>query len=55
MILSVLFWGALFGVVGAIVGVPITGAILIVIMELTADRRARLAATRPPGLGGDLT
>ncbi|MBK5109854.1 MAG: AI-2E family transporter [Thermoleophilia bacterium] len=40
VILSVLFWGALFGVVGAIVGVPITAAILIVINELTVDRRA---------------
>lgn len=48
VILSVLFWGALFGVVGAIVGVPITAAILIVVNELTADRRARIAAGRPP-------
>jgi predicted PurR-regulated permease PerM len=49
VILSVLFWGALFGVVGAIVGVPITAAILIIVEELTADRRARIAAGRPPG------
>ena len=48
VILSVLFWGALFGVVGAIVGVPITAAILIIIEELTSDRRARIAAGRPP-------
>jgi predicted PurR-regulated permease PerM len=48
VILSVLFWGALFGVVGAIVGVPITAAILIIVKELTADRRARIAADRPP-------
>ena len=48
VILSVLFWGALFGVVGAIVGVPISAAILIVVNELTADRRARIAAGRPP-------
>jgi predicted PurR-regulated permease PerM len=47
VILSVLFWGALFGVVGAIVGVPITAAIVIVVRELTADRRARIAAGRP--------
>jgi predicted PurR-regulated permease PerM len=47
VILSVLFWGALLGVVGAIVGVPITAAILIVVRELTADRRARIAAGRP--------
>lgn len=49
VILSVLFFGALFGVVGAIVGVPITAAILIVINELTADRQARNAAERPAG------
>jgi predicted PurR-regulated permease PerM len=47
VILSVLVWGALFGVVGAIVGVPITAAILTIVEELTADRRARIAAGRP--------
>ena len=47
VIFSVLFWGALFGVVGAIVGVPITAAILIIVNQLTADRRARIAAERP--------
>jgi predicted PurR-regulated permease PerM len=47
VILSVLVWGALFGVVGAIVGVPITAGILTIVKELTADRRARIAATRP--------
>jgi predicted PurR-regulated permease PerM len=47
VILSVLVWGALFGVVGAIVGVPITAAILTIVSELTADRRARIAAGRP--------
>ena len=52
VILSVLFWGALFGVVGAIVGVPITAAILIIVNQLTADRRARIAAGRPAD--GDL-
>jgi len=50
VILSVLFWGALFGVVGAIVGVPITAGILIVVQELTADRRARIAESRPQSL-----
>ena len=43
VIVSVLFWGAIFGVVGAIVGVPITAAILIIVRALTADRRARIA------------
>ena len=47
VILSVLVWGALFGVVGAIVGVPITAGILTIVKELTADRRARSAAGRP--------
>jgi predicted PurR-regulated permease PerM len=47
VILSVLVWGALFGVVGAIVGVPITAGILTIVEELTADRRARIAAGRP--------
>jgi predicted PurR-regulated permease PerM len=47
VILSVLVWGALFGVVGAIVGVPITAAIITIVEELTADRRARIAAGRP--------
>jgi predicted PurR-regulated permease PerM len=44
VIVSVLFWGAIFGVVGAIVGVPVTAAILIIVRALTADRRARNAA-----------
>jgi predicted PurR-regulated permease PerM len=48
VILSVLVWGALFGVVGAIVGVPITAGIITIVEELTADRRARIAAARPP-------
>jgi predicted PurR-regulated permease PerM len=47
VILSVLVWGALFGVVGAIVGVPITAAIITIVEELTTDRRARIAAARP--------
>jgi predicted PurR-regulated permease PerM len=47
VILSVLVWGALFGVVGAIVGVPITAGIITIVEELTADRRARIAAGRP--------
>lgn len=41
---SVLVFGALFGVVGAIIGVPIAAGIQIVVEELTADRRARVAA-----------
>jgi predicted PurR-regulated permease PerM len=41
---SVLVFGALFGLIGAIIGVPLAAAIQIVIEELTAGRRARIAA-----------
>ena len=44
MIVSVLVFGSLFGVIGAIIGVPIAAAIQIVLDELTAARRARIAA-----------
>jgi predicted PurR-regulated permease PerM len=42
---SVLAFGALFGVIGAIIGVPIAAALQIVVEELTAARRARIAAS----------
>ena len=41
---SVLAFGALFGVIGAIIGVPLAAALQIVIEELTAGRRAEIAA-----------
>jgi predicted PurR-regulated permease PerM len=41
---SVLAFGALFGLVGAIIGVPIAAGLQIVLEELTAGRRARVAA-----------
>jgi predicted PurR-regulated permease PerM len=41
---SVLAFGALFGLVGAIIGVPIAAGLQIVVEELTAGRRARIAA-----------
>jgi predicted PurR-regulated permease PerM len=41
---SVLAFGALFGVIGAIIGVPIAAGLQIVVEELTAERRARIAA-----------
>jgi predicted PurR-regulated permease PerM len=41
---SVLAFGALFGLIGAIIGVPIAASIQIVVEELTAARRARIAA-----------
>jgi predicted PurR-regulated permease PerM len=41
---SVLAFGALFGVVGAVIGVPIAAGLQILVEELTAGRRARVAA-----------
>jgi predicted PurR-regulated permease PerM len=41
---SVLVFGALFGVIGAIIGVPIAAGLQIVVEELTAPRRRRIAA-----------
>ncbi len=44
VLVSVLVFGSLFGVIGAIIGVPIAAAIQIVIDESTASRRALIAA-----------
>jgi predicted PurR-regulated permease PerM len=41
---SVLAFGALFGLIGAILAVPLAAALQIVAEELTAPRRARIAA-----------
>jgi predicted PurR-regulated permease PerM len=41
---SVLAFGALFGLIGAVIGVPIAAGLQIVVEELTAGRRARVAA-----------
>ncbi len=41
---SVLVFGSLFGIIGAIVGVPIAAAIEVILEEATAARRARIAA-----------
>jgi predicted PurR-regulated permease PerM len=41
---SVLAFGALFGLIGAILAVPIAAGVQIVVEELTAGRRARIAA-----------
>ena len=43
VLVSVLAFGSLFGLIGAIIGVPIAAAIQIVTGELTAARRARIA------------
>jgi predicted PurR-regulated permease PerM len=39
-------FGALLGVVGAIIAVPIAASIQIVVRELTGERRARMASLR---------
>jgi predicted PurR-regulated permease PerM len=44
VLVSVLVFGALFGLIGAIIGVPIAAGIQIATGELTAARRARIAA-----------
>ena len=41
---SVLVFGALFGLIGAVIGVPIAAALQILAEELTAPRRERIAA-----------
>ena len=46
VIVSVMIFGALFGVIGAIIAVPIIASIQIVVKELTTERRARMAALR---------
>src|SRR4030095_4460274 len=45
---SVLAFGALFGLIGAIIGVPTAAGIQIVLDELTAARRARIGAAAAP-------
>ena len=45
VLVSVLAFGALFGLIGAVIGVPIAAGIQIVLEELTAARRARIAAS----------
>jgi predicted PurR-regulated permease PerM len=49
VIVSVLVFGSLFGIIGAIIGVPIAAAIEIVLDEATAARRARIAAADAAG------
>jgi predicted PurR-regulated permease PerM len=47
---SVLGFGALFGLIGAVIAVPIAAALQIVAEELTASRRARIAAEESPAI-----
>ena len=44
VLVSVLAFGALFGLIGAIIAVPLAAGIQILIEELTAARRTRIAA-----------
>ena len=46
VIVSVMIFGALLGVIGAVIAVPIIASIQIVVKELTTERRARMAALR---------
>jgi predicted PurR-regulated permease PerM len=46
---SVLAFGALFGLIGAVIAVPIAAASQILVEELTARRRARIAAVDASG------
>jgi predicted PurR-regulated permease PerM len=51
VMLGVTVFGALLGVLGALVAVPVTASLQIVFREFTAERRARIAAqaaTPPP-------
>jgi len=48
VIVSVMIFGALLGVIGAIIAVPIIASIQIVVKELTQERRTAMAALRPP-------
>jgi len=49
VIVRVLVFGSLFGIIGAMTGVPIAAAIEIVLDEATAARRARIAAADVAG------
>ena len=49
VIFSVMIFGALLGVDGAIIAVPIIASIQIVVQEVTAGRRAQMAALRDDG------
>jgi predicted PurR-regulated permease PerM len=50
VLVSVLAFGSLFGLIGAIIGVPIAAGLQIVVEELTAPRRVKVAAAEAEGL-----
>ncbi len=45
---SVTVFGALLGVIGALIAVPVTASLQLVVGEFTKERRERLAALAPP-------
>ena len=49
VLVSVLAFGALFGLIGAIIAVPLAAGIQLVVEELTAARRARVATADAAG------
>jgi predicted PurR-regulated permease PerM len=49
VIVSVTVFGALLGVLGALIAVPLTASIQIVVQELTAARRRLVVAAEPTG------
>jgi predicted PurR-regulated permease PerM len=53
VIASVVVFGALLGVLGALVAVPVTASAQIVVRELTKERRARIAAMGAAAGRGD--
>lgn len=52
VIASVLVFGGLFGVAGAILGVPIFAAVQIIVREVTGDRREDIARAEAASDGG---
>jgi predicted PurR-regulated permease PerM len=48
VIISVTVFGSLLGVLGALIAVPLTASIQIVVQELTAARRERIASLQSP-------
>jgi len=53
VIASVLVFGTLLGAVGAIIAVPIVASIQIIVAEVTAGRRAKMAALRTETAGAE--
>ena len=51
VLVSVLAFGSLFGLIGAVIAVPLAAGLQIVTEELTASRRARIAAARAAATG----